>query len=162
MLINERMTMPDSVSPWLSQHVTLLCESYQHWTGQCLLPPEISPAAAVAALHAAPFALVSHGVQPDPVFNYGNQLALDLFEMTWDEFTTLPSRLSAEVGQQDARRQLLAEVSARGYSDNYAGVRIAKSGRRFMIRDATVWNLSDTAGVYRGQAAIVRAWQTLA
>jgi hypothetical protein len=33
-------------------------------------------------------------------------------------------------------------------------MRIAQSGRRFMITDTTVWNLSDETGVVHGQAAV--------
>jgi hypothetical protein len=53
----------------------------------------------------------------------------------------------------------LAQVSTQGYSDHYSGIRISKTGRRFMIRAATVWNLIDGEGYYRGQAAIIREWQ---
>ena len=160
-MIDGQMMRPDLDSRFLIEHVALLCGSYRHWTGTYLLPPELAAAEAVRALHAAPFAVVSHGVQADPVFNYGNSQALELFEMTWEEFTALPSRLSAEPGAQDARRRLLAEVSEQGYSDNYTGVRISKTGRRFLIQDATVWSLIDADGVYRGQAAVIRAWRTL-
>ena len=48
------------------------------------------------ALYEAPFALVSHNTDSDPRFNYANRTALTLFEMNWNEFTTLPSRMSAE------------------------------------------------------------------
>ena len=153
--------MPNFISPELIEHVALLRGSYRHWTGKDLLPPGISEVDAVRALDDAPFAVVSHGVQADPVFNYGNRLALRLFEMAWEEFTTLPSRLSAEPVDRDERQGLLAQVSAHGYSDNYSGVRISKSGRRFMICDATVWNLIDAQGRHRGQAALIRAWQAL-
>jgi hypothetical protein len=153
--------MRDLDSPLLLEHVGLLRGSYRHWTGTDLLAPELGAVEAVRALDDAPFAVVSHGVQADPVFNYGNRLALRLFEMDWEEFTALPSRLSAEPVDRDERQGLLAQVSAYGYSDNYCGVRISKTGRRFMIRDATVWNLIDAQGRYRGQAALIRAWQAL-
>lgn len=32
-------------------------------------------------------------------------------------------------------------VARDGFSRNYAGVRVSKSGRRFRIKDAVVWNL---------------------
>jgi hypothetical protein len=35
---------------------------------------------------------------------------------------------------------------ARGFIDDYAGVRIARTGRRFLIQRATVWNLTDDQG----------------
>src|SRR5512139_2608769 len=146
---------------FLQRHVEILCASYRHWTGRSLLDTHIEPADAVAALRTAPFAVVSHGTQAEPVFNYGNQLALQLFEMSWDEFTALPSRLSAEAPNQAERARLLAAVTRQGYIDNYAGIRIARSGRRFMIRDATIWNLLTSAGEYYGQAALIRQWQDL-
>lgn len=150
------------VTPFLIAHIGLLRDSYRHWTGASLLPPSLDPLAAVRALDEVPFAVVSHGTQPDPIFNYGNRLALSLFEMDWNEFTRLPSRLSAEAADQAERRQLLAQVSAQGYSDDYCGIRIAKTGRRFLIRAATIWNLVDGDGGYHGQAAVIRAWEDLA
>ncbi len=65
----------------------------------------------------------------------------------------MPSRLSAEPMAQEARVKLLEKVTKQGYVDGYSGVRIAKSGRRFMITDTTVWNLLDDAGLLLGQAA---------
>ena len=154
-------TQGDSSSLFLQRHVEILCASYRHWTGRSLLDTGIEPAEAVAALRDAPFAVVSHGTQAEPIFNYGNQLALRLFEMSWDEFTALPSRLSAEAPNQAERASLLAAVTRQGYIDNYAGIRIAKSGRRFMIRDATIWNLLTPAGEYYGQAALICRWQDM-
>ena len=153
--------MIDLDSQFLFKHVGLMRGSYRHWTGRDLLEPGISPVDAVRVLHEAPFAVVSHGTQTDPIFNYGNRLALQLFEMEWDEFTALPSRLSTETVNQKERYRLLAQVSTRGYSNSYSGVRISKSGLRFMISDATVWNLIDAEGHYRGQAALIRQWHAL-
>jgi len=154
--------MPDLDSPYLFEHTDLLCGSYRHWTGDTLLADEIEPIEAVRALYEAPFVVVSHGIECDPIFNYGNRMALDLFEMPWEEFIALPSRLSAEPVNQKERYRLLAKVSTQGYSNEYTGVRISKSGRRFMISGATVWNLIDGEGRYRGQAAVIREWRPLA
>lgn len=151
---------PDAA--WLARHVRWLRASYRHWTGDDLLPPRLDDAQAVAALQATRFAVVSHGTQPDPIFNYANPAALALFEMSWLEFTALPSRLSAEPMLQTARDQLLARVARNGYIDDYSGVRISRTGRRFLIRSATVWNLRDDTGQVCGQAALLRQWQPLA
>jgi hypothetical protein len=62
---------------------------------------------------------------------------------------------------RDARARLLEEVTRNGYIDNYAGIRIAKSGRQFRIDRAAVWNLTDTLGRYAGQAAAFSDWQDL-
>jgi hypothetical protein len=75
--------------------------------------------------------------------------------------TRTPSRLTAEVPEREERARLLAAVAARGYIDDYSGVRIAKSGRRFRIERATVWNVSGQDSAPRGQAATFAAWEFL-
>jgi len=109
----------------------------------------------------APFALVSHGVEDDPIFNFANKTALDLFELGWDEFTQLPSRKSAEVIEQQERARLLAEVTKYGYIANYSGVRISGTGRRFVIDQAVVWNVVDSNAKHHGQAAMFSKWRYL-
>ncbi len=109
----------------------------------------------------APFVLVSHGPEADPILNYGNRRALELWEMGWEEFTRTPSRLTAEVPDRAERARLLAEVGRKGFIDDYSGIRISKGGRRFRIAGATVWNLVDERGEYRGQAATFSDWTYL-
>jgi len=111
-----------------------------------------------AALWEAPRAVVAHGAEADPVFCYGNRLALELFEMDFAAFTALPSRFSAEAPRRDERARLLERVARHGYIDDYAGVRISRHGRRFRIHGATVWNLLDSDGGLRGQAATFTRW----
>lgn len=136
----------------------LIVESYQRLTGKPLIPTVPTDANALrTAIWEAPRAIVAHGTEADPIFFYGNRMALDAFEMTEEEFALLPSRLSAEPMAQEARVKLLEKVTQQGYVDGYSGLRIAKSGRRFMITDATVWNLLDEAGRYHGQAAVFRS-----
>ncbi|CAH1387160.1 MEKHLA domain-containing protein [Candidatus Nitrotoga sp. M5] len=146
---------------FLTHHVEILRSSYQHWTGKPDFDRGISQENAVEALFLAPFAVVSHGIGVDPVFNYGNQRALDMFEMSWEAFTVLPSRLSAETVNQAERIKLLNSVTKHGYIHNYSGIRISKSGRRFMIRDATIWNLISPEGQFYGQAALIQDWDYL-
>ena len=105
-------------------------------------------------LWSAPFAVVAHGTEADPVFFYGNRYALECFEMSFGDFIRLPSRLSAEPMNQSSREQSLRKVAERGYIHGYSGMRIASSGRRFMIADTTVWNLVDADGIHHGQAAV--------
>lgn len=144
----------------LIEHVTLLLTSYQCLTGRALLEPQgLSPEALFHAVDEAPFALVSHGTEADPIFNYGNNTALRLFGMDFEEFTTLPSRYSAEQPNREERERLLREVKEKGFIDNYSGVRIARDGRRFVIERATVWNVIDDEGRYRGQAALFSRWR---
>ena len=51
---------------------------------------------------------------------------------------------------------------ARGYIDDYSGVRISRTGRRFLIERATVWNLTDDRDQLCGQAATFHEWRYLA
>lgn len=153
--------MPDRSAFDLVRHVALVRASYANLTGKMLIPAGIAEADAPAWLDRVSFALVSHNTAADPVFNYANQPALRLFEMAWDEFTITPSRLSAGPMDRDARAALLDRVTRNGYIDDYTGIRVASSGRRFMIRNATVFNLLDEYGRHYGQAALLAQWEAL-
>jgi hypothetical protein len=48
-----------------------------------------------------------------------------------------------------------------GFIDDYSGIRISKGGKRFWIRNATVWNLIDANGARVGQAARFDRWDYL-
>jgi hypothetical protein len=153
-----RPPAPDAGNDYLPEHTSLLLRSFAHWTGRQLMDVSLTPEEQAQALFHAPFALVSHGTEADPVFNYANQQALALFEMSWEEFTQLPSRLSAEPMHQEERERLLSTVARQGYIANYRGIRIARSGRRFWIENAIVWNLLDAENRYLGQAAMFDTW----
>jgi hypothetical protein len=94
-------------------------------------------------------------------FFYANRAAQARFEYGWDEFVTLPSRLSAEAPDRAERQRLLDAVTRDGFIGDYRGLRIAKSGRRFWIENATVWQLIDESGTLRGQAATFRDWREM-
>ena len=151
----------NATDKFLRDQVALLRYSYHHWTGLHLVEASLDDVAAVAALLDAPLAVVSHDTAADPIFNYANEAALRLFEMDWDSFTKLPSRLSAEAVNQEKRGKALEEVAQQGYTLGYAGIRIARSGRRFWIRDTTIWNVVSPEGVFMGQAALIGRTEAL-
>lgn len=142
-------------------HSAVLACSYRKFTGRDLLPGLFNPLGLSKNLFAAPFVLVSHGTEADPILNYGNATALALWEMSWDELTRTPSRLTAEAPLREERARLLAAVNERGFIDDYSGVRISKSGRRFRISRATVWNLVTERGEPYGQAAMFDRWESV-
>ncbi len=150
--ISQSPPEPAKANAYWPAHAALLLDSYRHWTGRELLEGDQS----ARALYHAPFAVLSHDSAADPCFTYANLAAQKLFEMSWPEIVGLPSRLSAEPLAQAERERLLARVTAQGYIDDYRGVRIARSGRRFTIQQATVWNLVNQDGVLLGQAACFR------
>lgn len=152
------MTLMPEPTAALRRRVELIADSFRHLLGRPLLPD--TGADAWAALWHAPAVIVAHGTEADPVFFYGNRLALELFEMDFATFTRLPSRCSAEPLARAERERLLQRVGRDGYIDDYAGVRISASGRRFRIEQAVVWNLLD-AGALHGQAATFGRWTPL-
>ena len=146
---------PTEANQYLAEHIAIVQNSYKKLLGRDLLAsvPSLSAVEAARAIWEATFMVVSHDTAPDPIFNYANQATLRLFAMTWEEFTALPSRQSAEPPTREERAHLLAQVTAKGFVENYSGIRIAKTGQRFEIRNVTVWNLTHPDGTYAGQAA---------
>ena len=102
--------------------------------------------------------VLAHNTDADPRFIYANKAAQSRFGYGWDEFMSLPSRLSAESGLRERREAVLNAVARDGFVAGYSGVRIAKSGLRFRIVDAVIWQLIDEDGTVRGQAATFSQW----
>lgn len=134
--------------------------SYRALAGRPLVPGG-GDDGAVQRLWTAPFAIVAHGTEADPIFFFGNRCALELFELDFSAFTRLPSRFSAEPLLRDERARLLDRVQRSGIIEDYEGVRISASGRRFRIQNAAVWNLRDGRGQPAGQAAAFSDWRFL-
>jgi hypothetical protein len=144
--------------PDMQAKIALIAASYRRLTGRNLIPAPDDP---VTALWEAPQAIVAHGMEADPIFFFGNRTALDRFETDVEQFTATPSRLSAEPLLREERQALLDAVTRNGFIEDYAGVRISASGRRFRIEQATVWNLIDADGAIHGQAAVFNRWSDL-
>lgn len=143
-------------------HVALMLSSYRHWTGRDLC--EISardPIETALHVYLADFFLSSHTNDEVPVLNYGNLTSQCLFEMDWPEFVGTESRYTAEPSERDERQRLLDTVNRQGYIDDYSGIRVSATGKRFFIKNVKVWNLVDEQGSYQGQAAYFEDWEYL-
>ncbi len=149
--------MPDS--PATRAYARLLADSFARTVGRDLVAGygAMDDRTLTAALRELPQAVVSHGTEPDPIFRYANTAALTLWEMEWDQFTHLPSRLSAQAEPdiQGDRARLLAAALAKGWVGDYQGIRISAKGRRFLIRDTVLWTVTDAQGMRHGQAALI-------
>jgi hypothetical protein len=154
--------MPIDLTPALLQHSQDLLNSFKALTHQELIDRTSSLEIQASNLFYAPFVIVSHDKAKDPIFNYGNQAALDLWGFDWQEFTSLPSRLSAEPLAQIHRDRLLQEVKNQGYISNYRSVRISRTGQRFWVENATIWTVTDSSGKDIGQAATFSKWTPIA
>ena len=139
----------------------LLLNSYHKLLGYQLMERRGDVRQQAQELFLAPFIVASHNTEKDPILNYGNQIALDLWEMNWEEFTQTPSRLTAEPVSREERQQMLAQVAKQGFAANYRGVRISRTGRRFSIEKVTIWNIFDKKDCFCGQAASFSDWSFL-
>jgi len=148
-------------TPSTVQWCRWLLDSYRHWAGEELIERAGTPEVQAYRLFDAPFVVVSHGIEEDPILNYGNRRALGLWESTWEQLITTPSRLTAEPVHQDERRRMLETARSRGFFSDYRGVRISLTGRRFRIEGACVWTVMDARAVRVGQAASFSQWTRL-
>ena len=152
-------------SHWSERHIVewsqRLLESFRHWIGQDLIDRAGDQDSQARRLFDATFVVVSHGMGADPILNYGNQAALNLWDLSWEDFITTPSRLTAEADDRAERERMLMQARVKGYYDRYRGVRISSTGRRFLVEQAVIWNVIDPAGHRIGQAATFSQWSYL-
>jgi hypothetical protein len=175
-------TAAQYADPELLMDLLSICQSYWKHTGTYLLEG-VELDALARALYEAPFVCLAHnrfeveaaqaeagpGAPPqETVFTYANRAALTLFEGSWDDIVGMPSRLSADDSPEaQADRNRLLEAAAKGGSEkgqgivrNYSGWRRSLKGARFLIRDATLFNVSDLSGELWGQAVVFDEYET--
>jgi len=148
-------------APGLVRHAVHLLDSHRHWSGAELFPRGKTAWEDARRLWEASGVVVSHGTEADPRINYANRAALALWETTWADLIGVPSRFTAEPVEREAREELLRRTREFGHVTDYRGVRISRAGRRFLIRNAMVWNLVDGDGTPVGQAAAFSDWEWL-
>ena len=147
--------------PWVQEWTQYVLNSYAQLVKQELTAREGTLQEQAKRLFKSTFVVASHGLQNDPILNYGNQTALDLWEMDWEQFTHTPSRLTAEPVNREERARMLKQARTHGYISDYRGIRISRSGKRFLVERATVWNIHKPDGTPLGQAATFSDWTYL-
>ena len=148
-------------TPWVVEWTQYLLDSYVRLINQELITREGTSQEQAECLYKSSFIVASHGLQDDPILNYGDQAALDLWEMDWDQFTQTPSRLTAEPVNREERARMLEQAKTHGYISDYQGIRISRSGKRFLVERAMVWNIQKPDGTMLGQAATFSTWTYL-
>lgn len=143
------------------QWVQYLLDSYAFLAKQELIARDGTAVDQAERLFNSPVVVASHDLQHDPILNYGNQMALDLWEMNWNRFTQTPSRLTAEPVHRQERARMLEQAKTQGYISNYRGVRLSRTGRRFVVDQATIWTIQKSDGTPLGQGATFSAWTYL-
>ncbi len=147
--------------PWVIEWTQFLLDSYVRLLKKELITREGTSQEQAERLFKGLFVVASHGLQDDPILSYGNQAALELWEMDWEQFTQTPSRLTAEPMNREERARMLDQAKTQGYISDYQGIRISGSGKRFFVERATVWNIQKPDGTPLGQAATFSNWTFL-
>ena len=145
---------------WIAQ-TQLLLDSYQRLLGRDLIARSGDPDDEAQRLWTAPFVALSHGTEADPILNFANRATLELWDLSPEKLIAMPSRLTAEPMAQSKRQKFLEQTAKQGFITGYDGVRISATGRRFLIQNATIWNLTNSNGQPAGQAATFDTWSFL-
>lgn len=151
------MTAPWQHPDWINR-TQIILDSFANLLGRELIDRNGSAEEQSQRLFEADFIVVAHNTADDPILNYANRKALDLWETDLQTMLQMPSRKTAEPVHRDERAELLRRVTEDGYIDDYQGIRISATGKRFRIHQAIVWNLTDPEGNDAGQAAMFSEW----
>jgi hypothetical protein len=160
-LIEKKLfSMPQEI--WQQEEIInwtqILLDSYKQLLAKELIIRKGSKIEQAKQLFFAPFVVISHGIEADPIYNYGNKSGLILWERSWEELRKTPSRTSAEPLLREERQQLLTETKNQEYVINRQAIRISKTGKKYQINDITIWNLYNQKNKYCGQAATFSDW----
>ncbi|TXI17635.1 MAG: MEKHLA domain-containing protein [Nitrosomonas sp.] len=148
-------------NPLTVQWCQYLLDSYRHWLKSELIERSGTPLQQAERLFNCACVVASHGTETDPVLNYGNRAALNLWAMDWQQFTQTPSRLTAEAPNRDERAHMLKQAKTQGYISDYRGIRISNTGQRFLIEQAIIWTIHKPGGITIGQGATFSKWKLL-
>ena len=150
---------------WQKQEIIgwsqIILDSYRKLLGKELIERTGDKLNQAKTLFYAPFVVYSHNTNPDPLYNYGNEQGLKLWEMDWQELITTPSRSTTQPLEREERAKFLEQTISKGYITDYQGIRISKKGTKYKIDNVTVWNLTDHQGQYCGQAATFSQWKII-
>lgn len=139
----------------------IILDSYRQLLGKELIERTGDQLNQAKTLFYAPFVVYSHNTDADPLYNYGNEQGLKIWEMNWQELIITPSRTTTQPLGREERAKLLEQTINQGYITDYQGIRISQKGTKYQIDDITVWNLTDNQGEYCGQAATFSQWKII-
>jgi hypothetical protein len=133
----------------------LSSESLKNFTGKSLLERLDVPSVSHVHNHER-FAVLSHGAQDDPVYNYFNRAALLTFRYPEAAAYRTPSRYSAPDGdERDVKRaREVREALRQDVTEIPDAVRQAHGRDLIRIRGIVLWNVYDESGARVGQTAV--------
>lgn len=150
------MDQPATDNDWQAGFVARVAASFGRVTGGDLIAEAgLDPAMLGRSAWDGNFALLTHDL--NAILTYGNRFALDLWEMDWQTLVSTPSRLTAPEEDRAARAAIMAQVERDGFTRAYSGRRVSRSGRLFLIENATVWTMRDEKGAGFGTGAFFKS-----
>lgn len=138
-----------------------ILDSYARLLGRELIPRSGDAAEDARRLFDLPLAVLAHDTAPQPRLDWANRAAARAFDATPESLLGRPSADTAPADAVADRHRLFAALACRGFVTGYAGVRVSLTGRRFVIDDVTVLELTDAAGRPAGHAAVIGATRPL-
>ena len=154
------LEQPGPDNDFQSDFVAKVAASFARVTGGDLVAEAgLDPARLGQSAWEGDFALLCHS--PDAILTYANRFALTLWEMDWETMLRTPSLQTAPPEDRAERAAVLAGVERNGFTRDYAGRRVSRSGRLFLIERATVWRLKDEKGAGFGTGAFFRDFRYL-
>jgi len=142
----------EDIDEWLQ----LSSDSLEKFTGKSLLDV-MEGVTTLDQIHSnTRYAVLSHGNQTDPIYNYFNKGALLQFQWPEHEIYSLPSRYSAPDGalRNDRAKMMKTVEQQQQVRTIPTAIRQTKSGKQFQLHDVMLWNVYDKDGIRVGQTAI--------
>jgi len=162
MSIGPSLSRPGAANSYQGEFVARVAESFAHVTGRSLYEEAgLDPKAPGRSAWMGGVALLTHRGDAGAMLNYGNGFALRLWECDWDALVALPSAATAPPEDIADRENLMRRVARDGFAGGYSGRRISRTGRLFVIENATVWRLIDRSGDSFGVGAFFRDYRYL-
>lgn len=134
-----------------------ILDSYARLLGRELIPRSGDAAEDARRLFDLPLAVLAHDTSPQPLLDWANQAAAMAFDATPEALLGRPSAATAPADAVADRGKLFEALARDGFVTGYSGVRISLTGRRFVIDDVTVLEVTDAAGSPAGHAAVIGA-----
>jgi hypothetical protein len=139
----------------IDEWILLSSDSLKRFTGKSLLEV-MDGVSTIRNVHDNErYAVLSHGNQTDPVYNYFNKGAFLTFQWPESEIYSLPSRYSAPDGfVRKDRQKMMQTVVEQNLVVIPIAIRQTKAGEFFQLSNVTLWNVYSDEGVRLGQTAV--------
>jgi hypothetical protein len=143
--------------PGLISRAREILDSFHLLLGRELVPRSGDAAEDARRLFDLPLAVLAHDTSPQPLLDWANLAAARAFDATPESLLGRPSAATAPADAVADRRTLFDVLARRGFVTGYSGVRVSLTGRRFLIEDVTVLEVTGTTGRPAGHAAVIGA-----